>query len=265
MAKQKGIFRIEGTVGGVTFYQRGGVDLVKEVSSVKRERIMNDPDFQRTRENMAEFGGSATVGKALRMGLTSLMRTMGDRNSSARITSLMKKVNNLGLGDRGQRGFEILAHAQTLLGFEFNKTTIFSSVFNAPFTFTSVPARDQTTLTVPDFNTLDYLTPPLGATHFRFVNAAVILSDHQYDPTIRKYAPSEPLLNSLSDVQYSAHIPLGGMVGATTTVIATVNTPTAMVPTAALIGCVGVEFFQEVNSQFYLLAGKNCMQIKEVF
>mgnify|MGYP007127515140 CR=1 FL=1 len=66
MANQKGIIKIEGTVGGMTFYKKDGQYLVKEKSSISADKIANDPAFARTRENNAEFGAAGTAGKLLR-------------------------------------------------------------------------------------------------------------------------------------------------------------------------------------------------------
>jgi hypothetical protein len=43
MAKQKGIMKIEGTVGEMTFYRSSGEYLVREKGGVDGNRIKNDP------------------------------------------------------------------------------------------------------------------------------------------------------------------------------------------------------------------------------
>jgi len=49
MATQKGILKIEGTMGGMTFYKKDGQYLVKEKSSISADKIASDPAFARTR------------------------------------------------------------------------------------------------------------------------------------------------------------------------------------------------------------------------
>lgn len=51
MAKLKGILKIEGTLDELTFYKTQDGHLVKTKGGVSAERIANDPNFQRTREN----------------------------------------------------------------------------------------------------------------------------------------------------------------------------------------------------------------------
>ena len=56
MAKQKGIIKLDGTIGGITFYKSQDGYLAREKGGVPAEKIANDPAFQRTRENGEEFG-----------------------------------------------------------------------------------------------------------------------------------------------------------------------------------------------------------------
>ncbi|MFN0729367.1 hypothetical protein [Polaribacter gochangensis] len=58
MAKQKGFIKLKGSLGGLTFYESGGKDIVKTTGGIDKSRIDNDPNFKRTRENMSEFGAS---------------------------------------------------------------------------------------------------------------------------------------------------------------------------------------------------------------
>jgi len=55
------------------------------------------------------------------------------------------------------------------------------------------------------------------------------------------------------------------MVGAATSIVATIAGAPVMVATAGLIGCIGIEFFQEVNGTFNLLNADNCMRVENVF
>lgn len=55
MAKLKGILKIEGTLDELTFYKTQDGHLVKTKGGVSADRIANDPNFQRTRENGSEF------------------------------------------------------------------------------------------------------------------------------------------------------------------------------------------------------------------
>lgn len=49
--------------------------------------------------------------------------------------------------------------------------------FSAPFTLTANVDRNESTLSVPAFNPLNFLNIPSGATHFRIINALSVISD----------------------------------------------------------------------------------------
>jgi len=72
MARQKGIIKLKGTVGDLTFYKSIDGYLVREKGGVEASRIASDPAFVRTRENNAEFGNATQAGKLLRDTVRSL-------------------------------------------------------------------------------------------------------------------------------------------------------------------------------------------------
>ena len=65
MARQRSIIKVDGTIGGITFYKSKDGYLAREKGGIPAERIANDPAFQRTRENGAEFGRAGKAGKVL--------------------------------------------------------------------------------------------------------------------------------------------------------------------------------------------------------
>ena len=48
MAKQKGIIKLDGTVGGITFYKSKDGYLAREKGGVSADKIANDPNFDIT-------------------------------------------------------------------------------------------------------------------------------------------------------------------------------------------------------------------------
>ena len=72
-------------------------------------------------------------------------------------------------------------------------------------------------------------------------------------------------IEGLNAVTYSNYIPLGGMVGSVTVLTSTIGGAPVMVPSAGLMGCIGIEFFQIVNTDYYLLNAENAMRIQNVF
>lgn len=248
----------------MSFYESKGKDLAREKGGIDKERVMQDAAFRRTRENMAEFGGSAVVGKALRTGLAAVKR-FGNYTLVARIVKAMKGVNSNGQGQRGKRDFAVTASPDALLGFEFNPTTVLGSMFSAGYTLAPNAARNEVVLTVPNFDTDAFVHAPAGATHFRLVCAVATLSNYAYSNATGKYEPTNEAENGLGAVQMSGELALGGMVGATTTLTVQVPGVSTLPATVALVACVGIEYVQQLNNQYYLLASGTAMRIAGVF
>jgi hypothetical protein len=265
MAKQKGIIRIKGSIGGLTFYEQQGKSLIRETGGVDKKRIETDPAFKRTRENMAEFGASATIGKALRIGFSSIIKTMAGNNIVGRIVKIMKRVNSVGTGLRGQRIFEFLPNKVLLEGFEFNLAAPLDAIFYAPYDSPTLDVnRNIATWEVSDFNTDNFINAPEGATHFRLVLNTTVLSDYKYDTQLTAFTPVNEIENEINGIAFSNDIALGGMVGADTILKVDLGFTAALPNTVAVISAIGIVFYQEINGNLYELASDNAMRIDAV-
>lgn len=264
MSKQKGIIKLEGNLGGISFYQSAGQSLARVATGPSKERIAKDPAFKRTRENNKEFGGSAKVGKALRLAMGGLMQTMGGARVTAQLTALFKAINLKSTGLRGRRPIKLSTNRPMLKNFEFNSSVSFNSVFSAPFTVAINTPRNEATISIADFLPDNVIHAPSGATHFRLVAAIGIVSDYNYDPTVNGYQAAQPTQDTAGNTIASAQFPLDAPVSAFT-----------LVPTLASLGTInaacssvvtlGIEFYQLVDTQYYLFAQDNAMKVVNVF
>lgn len=265
MSKQTGLIRLKGTIGGVTFYKSEGEDLARIANGPNKERIDNDPAFQRTRENNKEFGGSATAAKALRTAFASSLHTMADSKLVSRLTKMFKEINAKGVGTRGQRPVTISDNKSMLLNLEFNKKTVFSSIFSAPFIATPGPSRNSVSIEIPSFDPNVFISAPAGATHFRIIIAIGSISDFVYNVSTGHYEPTQPAINSLGSIQYSTYTPLAS--ASPVDFDATVTIPGTPVMTAdvSAICCMGIEFYQQIGGTNYVLAQGNALKVVSVF
>ncbi len=265
MARNNSFIKLEGTLDGLTFYEKDGQSFVKTKSSVSKNRIAKDPAFRRTRENMQEFGGAAKAGKAFRTAFSSIVKLMSDTYFSARLTGLMKRINRNGTGIRGERVIDILSNGALLEGLEFNLAAPLSAQFFAPFADPSWNAnRDVATWTVPDFDTDSFVRAPESATHIRLVLAAGLVSSYEWETALQSYEPFEEAENGLGGVAFSADIPLTGLVGGDTILSVDLGLGAAIPVTTAAIASVGIVFYQEINGDLYELAQGNAMQVAVV-
>ena len=129
MAKQTGLLRYSGTMGGVRHFKIKGQqgDFAGLVGGPSGEQVKSAPEFARTRENMNEFGGSAAAAKSVRIGLAQLMRQMSDPQLTGRLTGIMKKINKDDQSEaRGYRASLISKQPQDLKGLPLERVSITS-------------------------------------------------------------------------------------------------------------------------------------------
>lgn len=265
MSKQTGLIRLDGTIGGISFYKLDGEDLAKVANGPSKERIQSEPSFQRTRENNAEFGGSATAAKSMRLALASALQTMADSRLTSRLTKLFKEINLKGTGTRGQRPIMVSANKTMLENLDFNIRTHFSSVFNAPFSFSNNAARLQGTVTVAAFLPSSFIAAPAGATHFRLLTAIGVVSDYVFNTTTLHYDATDPPLNTLSGITYGAITALNVTAPVNFSLVASLPGTPTMTLSVSVVQCFGIEFFQRVGTVDYLLAQGNAMKSVKLF
>jgi len=236
MARQKGIIKVKGTLDDVTFYKSGQDGfLMRMKGGVPAARILSDPAFQRTRENMAEFGRAGKAGKMLRGALRGVLINSKDSRMTSRLTQAMMKVIQAdATSDRGLRNV-IDGEAELLTGFEFNNNGKLSTTLFAPFTPAIDRVSGELTVDFAPFVPVNMIGAPGGATHFKIVSAGAEVDFEAETYVVQNAA--------------SAILPIDATL---TAAIAQTNQVTAA-STKPLFLVVGIEFYQQVNAQMYPL------------
>src|SRR5690606_32231534 len=171
MARQKGIIKLKGTIGDITFYKTQDGHLAREKGGIDASRIKSDPAFQRTRENGAEFGRAGAAGKILRTSLRALLLNSADSRMVSRLTQRMMKVIQAdAVNERGLRNV-IDGEAELLTGFEFNIRGKLGTSLYAPFTTNIDRAAGELTVDLPPFVPANMIAAPSGTTHFKIISA----------------------------------------------------------------------------------------------
>lgn len=265
MAKQSGHIKYTGTLGDVRHFKIKGLKghFAGLKGGVDGDRIKNDDAFERTRENMNEFGGSAKAGKYFRQVLGTVMKGVADSRVASRITALMKQINKEdGSETRGQRAILMSVRKDLLQGFEFNQGTNFDSVFRTSYALQVNDVRNHADLTIAKFNPKIHLNSPRGASHFRISFSIASVSDFVFNATDKNYE-AKVKDSGLLATTYSEYT---AIVQNTIDISLMADLPNAPKPTEdeSLVICVGVEFYQQVGTQFYLFASGNCLTIADV-
>jgi len=235
MAKQRGIIKLKGTIGDITFYKSKDGYVAREKGGVEASRIASDPVFQRTRENGAEFGRAGKAGKMLRTALNGMLINSADSRMVGRLTQRMVKVIQADtVNERGLRNV-IDGEAELLTGFEFNIRGKLSTTLYAPFVGNIDRVTGDISLSIAPFVPVNMVSAPSGATHFKIISGG---AEVDFEAETYVVQTSE-----------TAILPWDA------TPTAAIEHTNAVTPasTKPLFLAVGLEFYQEVNGQMYPL------------
>jgi hypothetical protein len=235
MARQKGIIKLDGTIGDITFYKSKDGYLAREKGGIPADRIANDPAFQRTRENGAEFGRAGKAGKILRNAIRGLLQNASDSRMVSRLTTEMIKVIQEDVTNtRGLRNV-IDGEAEMLEGFEFNINGKLGTTLYAPFVGTIDRVAGSITAALAAFVPANMVAAPGGTTHFKIVSAGAEI-DFENETFVVATSATAVLP---WDYNPTAAINLANAVTANST--------------HPLFLALGIEFYQELNGAMYPL------------
>lgn len=236
MARQKGIIKLKGTIGDITFYKTSqDGHLAREKGGIEKSRIESDPAFQRTRENGAEFGRAGKAGKMLRTALRGLLINSADGRMVGRLTQQMVKVIQAdAVNERGLRNV-IDGEAELLLGFEFNIRGKLGTTLYAPFVGAIDRVSGEITLDIAPFIPINMIAAPSGTTHYKIISGGAEI-DFENETFVVQTAET-------------AILPWNAVA---TVAVQHTNQVTAA-STKPLFLALGIEFYQEVNAQMYAL------------
>jgi hypothetical protein len=235
MARQKGIVKLDGTIGGITFYKSQDGYLAREKGGVEASRIANDPAFARTRENGAEFGRAGKAGKMLRTAFRALLQNTADPRMVSRLTAdFVKVIQADATNERGQRNV-IDGEVEMLSGFEFNLRGKLGTTLYAPYTTNIDRVAGTLEVTIPAFVPVNMVAAPAGSTHFKIISAGAEVDFE-----------NETFVVDGNDSAITAW-------DATTTAAITLTNTVTANSTKPLFLVLGIEFYQQVNGSMYSL------------
>ena len=202
---------------------------------VSADRIKNDAAFERTRENMAEFGRAGKAAKLLRSIFRDVTINAKDKISQARLAKVFSRI--ITTDSVNERGARTVTNGdlQQLQNFHFNvKAGISDSLFvRCPVNFNR--ASGEVTVNIPAFVPRNMVQQARGTTHFRIIAAAVAVN---FDTELYEYAmQGTPELPYNSDLTQAA----------TLTMALPANSPNTVV------AVLGIEYYQRVNTRSYAL------------
>ena len=247
MARQTGIIKLKGTIGDISFYKSADGHMARAKGGIDASRMANDPAFQRTRENGSEFGRAGKGGKLIRGAVRVLLQNAKDKRVVSRLVkSLVAVAKSDPINERGLRTIED-GNMSLLLGFEFNVNGKLGSTIYAPYLASIDRGTGAMDVTVAPFAPTVRIAAPGGTTHFKIVSGGTELdfvnetSTFESDETaILPYDSADTAVINLA-----VALPANSLL--------------------PLVQVVGIEFYQEVNMNYYIFNQGNAMKIKQIF
>jgi hypothetical protein len=248
MAKQKGIIKLEGTIGDITFFKTQDGYLAREHAPVSAAQIATDPAFQRTRENNAEFGRAGKAGAIFRNAFRQALQNAKDSRVVSRLTAGFNKVIKADqTNPRGLRNV-IDGEAELLEGFNCNKNAALGSTLYTPFTAAIDRPTGVCSISLQSFIPATGIGAPSGSTHFKLMAmaAAIDFENEQYTSQLQETAMLPLSTDPVGPLNLSCNLP-----------------PAATQPLFLMLG---IQFFQQVNGIDYPLkdGGFNALQLVKV-
>ena len=235
MAKQTGIIKLKGTIDDIAFYKTADGHLARAKGGVNRDKILHSPAFARTRENNAEFGRAGRGGKLVRSALRSLMQNAKDRRVVSRLTTqLLAIVKTDPVNSRGERNLDE-GNLALLEGFDFNINGKLGTTFFGLFTSNFNRITGEATIALETFSPVQRIAAPSGTTHYKL---AMGVAELDFENKTFVYSESDLGVGLFDNVDIVA------------TSLSASITPNSPYP---VIVVMGVEFYQEVNGEYYSL------------
>jgi hypothetical protein len=235
MATQESVIKFKGQLGDITFYKTKDGYAARTKGGIDGERIKNDPAFERTRENGAEFSRAGKAAKLIRNALRAYILKASDSRMTSRLTrELMRVIQADAVNARGMRNV-IDGESELLQGFDFNIDAKLTQSFFAPFTPSIDRVAGSALIDIPALIPAHMIGRPEGATHCRLhmIGLELDFEAGTYVINVSESPAIELNLQPLDAIQLTTPLPVNS--------------------TKPLFVGMAIEYNQVVNGQTYQL------------
>lgn len=202
---------------------------------VSSDRIMNDPAFERTRENMSEFGRAGKAASVVRDLFRDLTSYAKDAEIQSRLLTVLKRALSADMvSKRGERTVTNGDQRQ-LKGFNFNARASLKSSFFVKCPIAIDRVTGQVTITIPSFVPKTMVAGATGTTHFRIVAGAGTVNFETEDTSYERGSTGELAWDNLPTAPGSIVLNLPP------------NSPDT------ILVALGIEYNQQLNGDSYPL------------
>ena len=262
MSKQTSLITFKGKMGGISFYTRNGVHVARKAGGPDRSRILKDPKFERTRENMSEFTCLALANASFSK-IFSPVKNLRATDVRSRVSKIFRAIIKSDEGLRGQRQILLSQYRDKLISFEVGESTL-KSAFGGRYISSHAQDRKTATLNIADLRANTMVTAPLDATHFQLVQLCGVISDVVYNQTANGYELADASADAMGDVSFSDYIPVNSVDAVSVNLQTSLNVD-VLSENVSVVQALGILFFTKNGTAYYPIQQGKAMRIVDVF
>lgn len=195
---KQNILKFKGKIGGLSFYQLNGKDVVRKSYGPSADVINTNPNYSSIKKNNKEFAGATQVSKLIRNGLGNIGKEFQDTYMASRLTGACRNIISNGKGQFGQRESNLNENHNKLIGFSLIKNTPLKNICKTNYEIQTSKNQKQVILTLPNVQKSDFTKKIKYATHFKITMLIVYVSKYKYHTKQDKYLPYPKQNNGLS-------------------------------------------------------------------
>lgn len=229
-------------------------------SKFKRTGKSNYLNRSRHEISMIEFSVAARAASVIRKACIPRGKHMIDATFVARIQAVIRAILSKAPGEMGMRHLQLGQHLHELEGMDTHENGALHQSLRAPFELKLSPTTDQITLAIRPQNGDWGLLDVPGATHFRIVLTAAIVTDYPYDRASHKHQPAHPDLIRPAVATESALMAIDQPHPGLTLTLCQPHITQLPADAYWVIG-VGIEYIKPIKNQPFVLTAGTAMAI----
>ncbi|SFE62480.1 hypothetical protein SAMN05518672_108145 [Chitinophaga sp. CF118] len=183
MARLKGAIDLAGKLGGLSIFKRIDMDgsIVRMPGGATKNKIKNDKNFARTRENNLEWKGVGKAAGNIRKAVIHV-KHLADHNITNDFSTLCKKIQLQDTeNERGKRSILLSKHRDLLEGYHITRINSFDGVVRLPLKYEIDKQTGSAWVQFPNLTPEINLFIPWQYPVFRFIISLQAVRDLHHD------------------------------------------------------------------------------------
>lgn len=193
MARQEGILKFSGELGGLVAYKLNGEWVVRRKGTISKKRYAKDPAFDHMRRSNKEFGGASTMAKALRDPWKFYLNKCKDKSLCYRMNALLLENIKMSIGIFGQRICSWNELFENMNSFLVNNSKPLNNYLSK-----EIEIQNVNNTIIWESNNVSIINAPKGATHFKIFTLINQIPEFSFSSELDKYIKGN---NSLLNIE----------------------------------------------------------------